>query len=52
MPPALMVIDTWAVFAAVAAEPDSGVYRSAIISAPAPRRGQRERFHQRRQNLI
>jgi ribonuclease VapC len=29
-----MVIDTSAIFAAIADEPDSGVYRSAIISAP------------------
>jgi ribonuclease VapC len=29
-----MVIDTSAIFAAIAGEPDSSVYRSAIISAP------------------
>jgi uncharacterized protein with PIN domain len=52
MPPALMVIDTSADFAAIAGEPDSDVYRSAIISAPAPHRGQHERFRQRRQILI
>jgi len=29
-----MVIDTSAIFAAVAGEPDSRIYRSAIVSAP------------------
>ena len=29
-----MVIDTWAIFAAITGEPDSSVYRNAIISAP------------------
>jgi ribonuclease VapC len=29
-----MVIDTSALFAAITGEPDSGIYRSAIISAP------------------
>lgn len=29
-----MVIDTSAIFAAITGEPDSGVYRNAIISAP------------------
>jgi ribonuclease VapC len=29
-----MVIDTSAIFAAIAGKPDSGVYRNAIISAP------------------
>ena len=29
-----MVIDTSAIFAAIAGEPDSGAYQSAIISAP------------------
>jgi ribonuclease VapC len=29
-----MVIDTSAIFAAIAGEPDSGVYRTAVISAP------------------
>jgi ribonuclease VapC len=29
-----MVIDTSAIFAAIGGEPDSGVYRSAVISAP------------------